>query len=125
LGLSSGAYFANQLGCARATVFAAIVAVEGGGPFGECEGTVDAMIVHDPDDPVVPASEGKASLDHWLAADACAAKGAAEAARPGERCIMHTQCGGGRRVAACRASGGLHGLAPGIREDALSFIGLR
>jgi polyhydroxybutyrate depolymerase len=98
-GLSSGAYFANELGCARAKSIAAIAAIEGGGPYGQCEGSVDALVVHDKNDPVVPLSEGNASLAHWQKAKS-------------------------KRVESEITDVGVHALAPGIRERALRFFSL-
>jgi polyhydroxybutyrate depolymerase len=98
-GLSSGAYFANELGCARSKSIAAIAAIEGGGPYGECEGSVDAFIAHDKNDPVVPVSEGKASIEHW------------QKAKP-------------KRFDSQLTDIGVHALAPGIRERALRFFAL-
>jgi polyhydroxybutyrate depolymerase len=98
-GLSSGAYFANELGCARSKSIAAIAAIEGGGPFGQCEGAVDALIVHDKNDPVVPFAEGNASLAHWRQAKS-------------------------KRLESSITDTGVHAIAPGIREAALRFFSL-
>jgi polyhydroxybutyrate depolymerase len=118
-GLSSGAYFANQLGCAWGSRLAGFVAVEGGGPFGECGGPVNGMVVHDPDDQVVPAAEGQGSLTRWLGAGACGAE-----SRPfGDMCKVHA-CSAGTRVVSCNARGGIHAIGPGVREAALRFFGL-
>lgn len=118
-GLSSGAYFANQLACAWGGRLAGFAAIEGGGPLGECSSPVSALIVHDPRDPVVPASEGNESLSRWLSEDKCGA-----ATSPYDvTCKMHA-CAEGARVAICRPTAGVHGLGPGAREAALRFFGL-
>jgi polyhydroxybutyrate depolymerase len=115
-GLSSGAYFANELGCARAKSIAAIAAIEGGGPYGTCEGRTSALIAHDEDDPVVPPSEGKASLEHWLHTDDCGLPSTSA------QCVeAHCKA---NRVESCRTRTGLHAVAPGIREEALRFFSL-
>jgi polyhydroxybutyrate depolymerase len=118
-GLSSGAYFANQLACAWGNRLSGFAAVEGGGPFGECSGPVSALIVHDPTDPVVPASEGKESLARWLHEDRCQAPEDAWDVR----CKLHA-CAAGKRVASCSPAVGVHGIGPGARESSLRFFGL-
>ena len=127
-GLSSGAYFANQLACAWGKRIAAFVAIEGGGPYGACSGPVNALIVHDPADPVVPASEGKESLTRWLAEDGCAPAaepwpvGAPRGPSAGG-CRVHA-CADGARVATCSPAVGVHGIGPGVREASLRFFNL-
>lgn len=118
-GLSSGAYFANQLACAWGKRLTGVAAIEGGGPYGDCSGPVSALIVHDAADPVVPASEGKASLAHWLSDDQCTAAESPWA----NTCKMHA-CAGSVRVATCSPTAGIHGIGPGVREAALRFFSL-
>ncbi len=127
-GLSSGAYFANQLACAWGKRLDGFVAVEGGGPYGDCSGPVNALIVHDPADPVVPASEGKESFTRWLAQDRCAALeqpwSPAGAHEVGDiMCKLHA-CAEGARVATCSPTAGVHGIGPRVREASLRFFGL-
>ena len=121
-GLSSGAYFVNQLACAWGKRLAGFVAVEGGGPYGDCNGATSAMIVHDPADPVVPASEGKESLTRWLTEDRCPSEIATPShAPPG--CVARA-CALGTRVVTCSPAAGVHAIGPSVRENALRFFGL-
>ena len=119
IGLSSGAYFVNQLACAWGARVTAFAAVEGGGPYGDCSGPTNALIIHDPSDPVVPASEGAESRKHWLEADKCDNK---ESVWNGT-CKMHA-CAGNMHVATCAPTSGVHSLGPGAREAALRFFDL-
>jgi polyhydroxybutyrate depolymerase len=71
-GQSNGAFFVNALGCYRPEVIRAIASVAGGGPPGQCKGSVPAMIVHGTADTTVTIDKGMFSRDYWLAANGCA-----------------------------------------------------
>ena len=58
VGHSLGASFANSLACARADRIRGLASVAGGIDGGRCDGTVAAMLLHNPLDEAVPVSEG-------------------------------------------------------------------
>jgi polyhydroxybutyrate depolymerase len=66
VGHSLGAYFATSLACARGERIRAVAALGGGVLASECRGEVAAMILHNPNDPLVPISEGRAARDLFL-----------------------------------------------------------
>lgn len=85
VGTSSGAYFVNQLGCARGNVLRAIASHAGGGPFAVSGGTYDdkgrlvcptppvaAAIFHGLADTNVAPSEGEKAIVHWSSWNGCA-----------------------------------------------------
>lgn len=84
VGTSSGAYFVNQLGCARGNVLRAIASHAGGGPFAVSGGTYDekgrlvcptptiaAAIFHGLADTNVAPSEGEKAIAHWSSWNGC------------------------------------------------------
>ena len=71
-GHSFGGYMSNFLGCQRGDILNAIAPVAGGGPWGGCQGTVGAMIIHGSNDSVVRLSEGEDSLSKWQSMNDCA-----------------------------------------------------
>lgn len=117
VGFSNGAYFANQLGCRRGSVFRAIAPHAGGGPYGPgssydaqgnlvCVGTPPAVkIFHAEDDYTVPISHADASINHWKWANGCQESTHGAAPSP---CTAYDGCG--RPVEVCRYWGVGHSL---------------
>ncbi len=66
VGHSLGAYFATSLACVRGDRIRAVAALGGGVLASECRGEVAAMILHNPNDPLVPIREGRAARDLFL-----------------------------------------------------------
>lgn len=63
VGHSLGASFVNRLACARGGRLRAIASVAGGAAPSECGGEVAAMLLHHPEDELVPIAEGEAVRD--------------------------------------------------------------
>ncbi len=113
-GYSSGAYFSNQLGCRRGSLFRGIASHAGGGPYGAddeydesgrlvCpEAPVAALLVHGLDDGTVLPTEGQNSREHWRAVNGCDETSSPYAPNP---CVAHTGCAAARPVVWCAVSG--------------------
>lgn len=82
VGHSLGAYFANSLACARGEVIRAVASVAGGISTTRCAGEVAALLLHHPEDALVPIQEGE------LARDALLRQLGQGAARPVEHPIL-------------------------------------
>jgi len=67
VGHSLGASFANSLGCARGSVIRGVGTVAGRIWESECSGPAAAMIIHNPNDDLVPVSRGLHARDWALA----------------------------------------------------------
>ena len=67
VGHSLGGSFVNALGCHRAGVLRAVASLGGGPGPGLCEGKVAALVLHNPDDRLVPFALGVAARDQFLA----------------------------------------------------------
>lgn len=67
VGHSLGASFATSLACARGDRIRAVAALGGGVQAGSCRGRVAAMILHNPDDRLVPVAEGERARDLFVA----------------------------------------------------------
>ncbi len=67
VGHSLGGSFVNALGCYRAGVLRAVASLGGGPAAGTCEGQVAAMVLHNPNDRLVPFELGVAARDQFLA----------------------------------------------------------
>ena len=67
VGHSLGGSFVNALGCYRAGVLRAVASLGGGPAAGTCEGGVAAMVLHNPDDRLVPFELGVEARDQFLA----------------------------------------------------------
>jgi polyhydroxybutyrate depolymerase len=63
VGHSLGATFANDLACGRASVVAGLGSVAGGITRGRCAGRPPALLLHNPQDALVPLSEGEKVRD--------------------------------------------------------------
>lgn len=59
VGHSLGASFANQLACARGAEVRAVATVAGGVAPAPCSGRVAALLLHNPEDRLVPVAEGE------------------------------------------------------------------
>jgi len=66
VGHSLGASIVNSLGCARGEFIRAIVSVAGGMERPVCSGPIAAMLVHNPNDRLVPLRFGEAAKDYLL-----------------------------------------------------------
>ncbi|WP_142848322.1 PHB depolymerase family esterase [Telmatospirillum sp. J64-1] len=66
VGHSLGASFVNSLACARGEVLRGIASVAGGIMAAECSGQVAALLLHNPEDELVPVEEGRAAIDTLL-----------------------------------------------------------
>ena len=69
VGHSLGAWFANSLACARAGVVRAVASLGGGVGAESCRGQVAAMILHNPNDRLVPVAQGEAARDTFRTLD--------------------------------------------------------
>ena len=67
VGHSLGGSFANSLGCARGSVIRGVGSVAGRIWEAECSGPTAAMIIHNPDDDLVPVTRGEHARDWALA----------------------------------------------------------
>lgn len=67
VGHSLGASFVNDLACARGRVLRGVATVAGGISAADCAGQVAALLLHNPEDRLVPISEGRAALKTLLA----------------------------------------------------------
>ena len=81
VGHSLGASFANDVACQRATVVRAVASVAGGIGSSECQGSVAALIVHHPEDRLVPLVHGRRVLEAFLNSNSLPAA-AVPASRP-------------------------------------------
>ncbi len=66
VGHSLGGSFVNALGCHRAGVLRAVASLGGGPGPGTCEGEVAALVLHNPDDRLVPFELGIEARDQFL-----------------------------------------------------------
>jgi polyhydroxybutyrate depolymerase len=66
VGHSLGASYTTSLGCLRGDRLRAIAALGGGISANTCTGKIAAMILHNPDDNLVPVSEGERARDTFL-----------------------------------------------------------
>ncbi len=66
VGHSLGAWFANSLACARADVVRGAATLAGGISAGDCPQEVAAMVLHNPNDHLVPFRDGELARDAFL-----------------------------------------------------------
>lgn len=69
VGHSLGASFANSVACHRAGRIRAVASVAGGIEGSECQGGAAALLIHHPDDRLVPVSEGLRARDAFVRAN--------------------------------------------------------
>jgi polyhydroxybutyrate depolymerase len=67
VGHSLGASFVNDLACVRGRVLRGVATVAGGISAADCTGPVAALLLHNPEDRLVPISAGRAALETLLA----------------------------------------------------------
>jgi polyhydroxybutyrate depolymerase len=72
VGHSLGASFANSVACSRGELVRAVASVAGGIEGAPCDGGAGALIVHHPEDDLVPISAGERARDAFVAANAAA-----------------------------------------------------
>lgn len=82
VGHSLGAWFANSLGCARGNRVRAVATLAGGIVAAPCRGKVAALIAHNPNDRLVPFSQGEAVREHLLAGNGLAGRRPSRGAGP-------------------------------------------
>ena len=70
-GHSFGGFMTNFLGCQRGNVLKAIAPVAGGGPWGSCQDSLAAILIHGNNDNIVELSEGESSLSKWKMNNDC------------------------------------------------------
>jgi polyhydroxybutyrate depolymerase len=86
VGHSLGASFANDVACRLGDRIRAVASVAGGIQGGPCADRTAALILHHPDDPLVPLSSGERVRDAFRAANDLATgtrRGPGRAPRPG------------------------------------------
>ena len=66
LGHSLGGWFSSSLGCARGDQLRAVASLGGSISVSECRGNVAAMVIHNPNDRLVPFAQGEATRDVFL-----------------------------------------------------------
>jgi polyhydroxybutyrate depolymerase len=66
LGHSLGGWFSSSLGCARGEQLRAVASLGGSISVSECRGNVAAMVIHNPNDRLVPFAQGEATRDLFL-----------------------------------------------------------
>lgn len=82
VGHSLGGYFAADLGCARATSVRAVALLGAGVQGSSCAAPVAAMILHNPNDSLVPVTEGEKARDLFVANLGTPVKPVSEANEP-------------------------------------------
>jgi polyhydroxybutyrate depolymerase len=82
VGHSLGAYFANDVACALGDRVRAVASVAGGLQGGACEDATAALLIHHPQDALVPISAGERARDAFLAANGLGTASATPAADP-------------------------------------------
>lgn len=73
VGHSLGASFANDVACRLGARVRAVASVAGGLQGGSCIGSTAALVLHHPDDPLVPVEEGERVRDAFRGANGLAA----------------------------------------------------
>lgn len=107
VGLSSGAFFSNTVGCRRGELVRAIGPVAGGPrDMTNCVGTVAAWVSHGTKDTTVSIDVGRMGRDFWITANGCSP------ADPGPTtpapCVEYRGCREGYPVYWCEFDGGHH-----------------
>ncbi|MFO0729268.1 MAG: hypothetical protein U1E65_36145 [Myxococcota bacterium] len=118
-GRSFGAFFANVLVCARASVLRGAGAMMGGGPYFTCRSAASWWGEHSQDDPTVPYSWGTQSRDIIRAANGCSTQ-TVPANRP--ECVEYSGCANGHHVVWCSTNGLGHVPASWAPADIWAFF---
>lgn len=82
VGHSLGAVFANDVACRMPRIVRAVASVAGGIQAAPCGAGTAALLLHHPDDPLVPISAGERARDAFRAANGLGAVRATPAAQP-------------------------------------------
>ena len=130
VGTSNGAYFVNQLACARGDSLRAIASHAGGGPFASAGGTYDAKgqlvcptppiaaaIFHGLADTNVSPAEGEKAITHWSHWNGCEAARSPTAPAPCE-----TARGCKNPVVVCKGPGQGHAIWGPGRQATWDFF---
>ncbi|QJD58056.1 hypothetical protein HG264_03605 [Pseudomonas sp. gcc21] len=103
MGMSMGGLFASRLACERGDVVRAFSAVASAPPqksASECVGRAAAWAAHDPQDKLIPYTDGLAQRQYWVDANMCG-----EETRQLENgCVEYTNCDTGYPVRWCEYS---------------------
>jgi polyhydroxybutyrate depolymerase len=92
VGHSLGAYFANDVACALGDRVRAVASVAGGLQGGACIGGTAALLIHHPQDALVPIGAGERARDAFRAANGLAQASAVPATDPALaplRCVRY------------------------------------
>ncbi len=92
VGHSLGAYFANDVACALGDRVRAVASVAGGLQGGPCFAGTAALLIHHPDDALVPIGAGERARDAFRAANGLTQASAAPAIDPALvrlRCVLY------------------------------------
>lgn len=100
VGHSLGARFANSLACIRGDVIRGVGTVAGGTTITPCSWPTAALLMHHPEDTLVPLSQGKTALNQLLLQNGCTEK--TVPIPPYEYgCQQYTECLDGAPVVRC------------------------
>ena len=135
VGLSSGAFMANQMACRKPGLFRGIVSHSGGTPdepnashgswggdFVRCNGQssgVAAMVIHGTADTAVPFPSGEHDASYWATVNGCGSGYSATSPSP---CQSRNGCPSDKRVVFCAVDGLGHALWDQASSAAWSFI---
>jgi len=116
VGFSWGGWMSNQVACALGDEVRGFVSVAGGGPAGDCNASVGAMIVHGQADGAEPIAAGEESLDHWIGTNGCGSGSAPIEPAP---CVAQDGCS--KPVLWCEHGGG-HEVPQFVRDSVWGFL---
>jgi polyhydroxybutyrate depolymerase len=94
VGHSLGASFANSVACHRGGVVRAVASVAGGIEGRECDAGVAALVIHHPEDQLVPIGEGLRARNAFLGANSFASDRFVSASEPQLRALACQRYGG-------------------------------
>ena len=104
VGHSLGAYFANDVACSLGDRVRAVASVAGGLQGGQCVAGTAALLIHHPDDALVPLRAGERARDAFLAANGLMDAAATPVEHPdlaALRCVGYASADGGEPVVWC------------------------
>ncbi len=101
-GHSNGAFFANVLGCERASVIAAIGPRSGALSMCTTDDQIPVIISHGMRDMIVPFFLGNATHNQWIKRNGCTA----DVAAYDDRCTINPDCDDSENVVFCPFDGG-------------------
>jgi len=117
VGHSLGAYFANDVACALGDRVRAVASVAGGLQGTTCVAGTAALLLHHPDDPLVPLGAGERARDAFRLANGVAEAPASPAAHPALaplRCVRYGDDDAPHPVVWCAHD---DAISPGGRYD--------